>query len=303
MKKKLLIIFIVIIVVVFVGYQEIAYQTKTVMDTPRNLMRHLSTNVKSEIAQRIPSPTPFVIKAKQIHTASISATIRVPILLYHYVEYVQDKRDTIRQSLNIPPNIFDQQVMTLKNAGYTFMTAKELGEVLDGKMPLPANPVLLTFDDGHWDFDTDILPILKKYQAKATQYVIPGFTGGSDFMTQEQVQDVVNSGLVDIGAHTVHHIPLKGKLLQVVQYEIDQSKVMLEQTYHIHVVSFAYPNGAFDAQAAQVAKDAGFSTAVSTLPGIEQNQENRFYLYRLRPGYRTGASLLSYLQQNTFKAY
>ena len=97
-------------------------------------------------------------------------------------------------------------------------------------------------------------------------------------MTQAQVQDVINSGLVDVGAHTVHHISLKAKLLPIVQYEVNQSKAMLEQTYHTHVVSFAYPNGFFDAQAVQVVKDAGFSTAVSTLPGIEQNQQNRFYL-------------------------
>src|SRR5436305_285117 len=31
---------------------------------------------------------------------------RVPILLYHYVEYVTDKNDTKRQSLNIEPFAF-----------------------------------------------------------------------------------------------------------------------------------------------------------------------------------------------------
>lgn len=303
MKKNLLIIFIVLVPIGIFLYKEFAYQTKTVVDTPRNFMKHLPQDVRNDIAKHIPSPTPISLEKQKTQPASISATIRVPIFLYHYVENVKDTKDKIRMSLNIPPNIFEQQVKTLQNAGYTFMTAKDLGDVLDGRMLLPAKPILLTFDDGHWDFDTDVLPILKKYQVKATQYVIPGFTGGSDFMTQAQVQDVVNSGLVDVGAHTVHHISLKGKLLPVVQYEVNQSKYMLEQTYHISVVSFAYPNGFFDAQAAQVVKAAGFSTAVSTLPGIEQNQQNRFYLFRLRPGYRTGAGLLSYLQQNTFSTY
>ncbi|HSW87836.1 MAG TPA: polysaccharide deacetylase family protein [Candidatus Saccharimonadales bacterium] len=302
MKKNLLffILLLLIPISIFILYKD---QTRTVVDSPHTIMRKLPEDVKKELEkQRVPSPTPISIE-KQIQQASLSATIRVPIFLYHYVENIQDKKDKIRVSLNIPPNIFEQQVQTLVNAGYIFMTAKELGEVLDGKIQLPPKPILITFDDGHWDFATDVLPILKKYQVKATQYVIPGFTGGSDFMTQAQVQEVVNSGLVDVGAHTVHHISLKGKLLPIVQYEVNQSKTMLEQTYHIHVVSFAYPNGFFDAQAAQVVKDAGFSTAVSTLPGIEQNQQNRFYLYRLRPGYRTGEGLLAYLQQNTFKAY
>jgi len=261
-------------------------KTKAVIDSKKTEMKSIPPEIK-----------------KQIATASPSATFRVPILLYHYVEYVKDKRDTIRQSLNINPYVFEQQVKTLSDAGYTFMSAKELGDVLDGKLKIPDKPVLLTFDDGHWDFYTDILPILKKYKAKATAYIIPGFTGGSDFMTTQQVQEVADSGLVEIGAHTVHHISLKNKLLSVVQYEVNESKTMLENSYHIHVVSFAYPNGAFDVQSVKVVKDAGFETAVSTVPGIEQNQVNRYFLFRLRPGGRTGQSLLDWLSKSTFKHY
>jgi peptidoglycan/xylan/chitin deacetylase (PgdA/CDA1 family) len=168
---------------------------------------------------------------------------------------------------------------------------------------MPEKPLLLTFDDGHWDFATNVLPILKKHQVKATQYVIPGFTGGSDFMTENQVWNVVSSGLVDVGAHTVHHISLAGKPLHEVQYEIGESKRMLENTYHIQVVSFAYPNGSFDNQAADVVKMAGFTTGVSTVPGIIQSNANRFFLYRLRPGHRTGIDLLHWLQQSEFKPF
>ena len=240
---------------------------------------------------------------KELKLATPSATFRVPILLYHYVEIVQDKKDTKRMELNISPSVFEQQLQTLKDAGYTFMTAKDLGDVLDGKTKMPDKPVLITFDDGHWDFDTVVLPILKKYQIKATQYVIPGFTGGSDFMSQTQVNDIVKSGLVDVGAHTVHHLALKGIPAETVKKEIDDSKTMLEDTYHIKVVSFAYPYGSFDQQAVDLVKEDRFTTAVSTVPGIEQNQTNRYFLYRLRPGYRTGQSLITYLAQNTFIAY
>lgn len=240
---------------------------------------------------------------KQLAIASPSATFRVPILLYHYVENIQNPNDKLRVELNVPPAVFEQQVVTLKNAGYTFMTAKELGEVLDGKMKMPEKPILLTFDDGHWDFATDVLPILEKYHVVATSYVITGFIGGSDFMTPEELQEVIDSGLVDVGAHTVDHISLANKPLETVQYQVDQSKKTLEQNYHLSVVSFAYPNGSFDQQAAQVVRDDGFSTAVSTVPGIEQNQANRFFMYRIRPGYRTGDTLLTWLSQTQFAAY
>lgn len=269
------------------------------------LIKHIFTSkieFKTETSKTIVRTLPVDVK-KRIEAASPSATMRVPILMYHYVEYVQDKNDTIRQSLNINPFIFEKQIKTLSEAGYTFMTASELGEVLDGKRFLPPKPILLTFDDGHWDFATDILPILKKYHAKSTQYVIPGFTGGSDFMSKKQVQEAIDSGIVDIGAHTVHHMSLKGEPLARVKYEVEESKKMLEDTYHIKVVSFAYPNGSFDTQAEKVVKESGFTTSVSTVPGIQQSQGSRYFLYRLRPGGRTGKVLLDWLSQDTFHAF
>lgn len=269
---------------------------------PESLINALQLEALEPMQNTVPEDVKKQIRYQQQYS-SISATVRVPILFYHYVEYVKDKKDTIRQSLTIPPNIFEQQIQTLQNAGYEFMTAKDLGDVLDGKMSLPKNPVLITFDDGHWDLDTTILPILKKYHVKATAYIVPGFLGGSDFLTQKQLQEVINSGLIDIGAHTVHHVSLKGKLLPLVITEVTQSKVMLEQLYHLHVVSFAYPYGTFDTQAISVVRNAGFTTAVSTIPGILQNQTNRFFLYRIRPGYRIGQVLLQYLHQDTFSPY
>lgn len=285
-SRKFLVIFSIIIIL-FLGFIAfIKLQLRPVIETRKTEVSTIPKDVK-----------------KELKNASPSATFRVPILMYHYVEYVQNKKDTIRQSLNISPSVFDQQVKTLQNDGYTFMTASELADVLDGKKTLPPKPILLTFDDGHWDLYTNVLPILEKYHAKATAYIISGFIGGSDFLTGNQLQKVIQSGLVEIGAHTVHHIGLAKRLLPLVQYEVNKSKKQLEDTYHIKVISFAYPSGMFDQQAINVVKDAGFKTSVSTIPGIKQNQANRFFLYRLRPGYRTGEMLLKYLQQEQFRPW
>jgi peptidoglycan/xylan/chitin deacetylase (PgdA/CDA1 family) len=233
---------------------------------------------------------------RQLPKEPLLITYRVPVLIYHYVEYVRDEKDTIRQSLNINPFTFEQQIIVLKKAEYTFITAGELGRVLDGEMNMPKKPILLTFDDGHWDLYTDVLPILKKYNVKATAYIVPGLLGGSDFLKPDQVQQIVDSGLIEIGAHTVHHSYLKKLDLKTVKKEVEVSKAMLEDEFHIPVVSFAYPYGAFDAQAIEIVKNAGFKTAVSTLPGIEVNQADRYFIYRIRPGGRVGDTLINYLQ-------
>ncbi len=245
-------------------------------------------------------PPEIEIMLKNITPAT---SIRVPILMYHYVEHVTDTRDTIRQSLNTPPAIFEAQISTLKHAGYTFLTARELGYVLDGERSLPYKPVIITIDDGHWDVYTDILPILKKYKVKATLYHVAGFTGGSDFLSEEQLKSVVKSGLVELGSHTVHHVNLQGRGREEVLMEITLSKHMLELTFGTKIDSFAYPNGGFDLQAVELAKEAGYKTAVSTVPGIESSQQNRFFLPRLRPGNRTGETLLHWLEKDTFTPY
>lgn len=222
--------------------------------------------------------------------------IRIPILLYHYVEYIKDEGDTIRKSLNIIPYIFEEQVKTLKNAGYYFITLADLANALDDKNNLNPKSVILTFDDGYRDFYTDVFPILKKYQVKAVVYIVPNFLNKPNNMDTWMVSEIAKSGLVEIGAHTMDHTYLAGLPLQRVKYEIEQSKKYLEKNFGVRVVSFAYPYGAFDNQAIDVVKKAGIRTAVTTINGIFAQDINRFFLYRIRPGVRTGEELLDFLK-------
>lgn len=239
-----------------------------------------------------------VLGANSKDTFTIKALpkmIRVPILMYHYVEYVKDKGDTIRQSLSLSPYTFEEEVKTLVEAGYTFMTNAEVADALSGKIPLPSRPVALTFDDGYRDFYTDVYPILKKYQAKATVYIISGFLDYPNNMFAWQVGQIADEGLVEIGAHTVNHAWLKGLPQQTLTYEVTESKKTLETLIGKPVVSFAYPYGAFDVPSIETLAAAGFTSAVSTIPGADQHQTHRYFLCRLRPGGKTGETLLSWL--------
>lgn len=277
-------VFACFILIIFAGIHFfLQNQTKPVLETSKSEIKTMPHSMKKLLKER-----------KKISNTN---PIQAPILMYHYVEYVSDKRDTIRQSLNINPNVFEEQIQTLKNAGYTFLTASELSDVFDGKKQAPKKPVLLTFDDGHNDLEEVILPILKKYNVRATAYIITGFLDHLDFLSSQQLTNVIKSGLVEIGAHTVHHVSLSGKLPFIVKNEVEESKSFLEENFKLKIVSFAYPNGAFDEQAIQIVKNAGFKTAVSTVFGTKQSDKNRFFLYRVRPGYMTGEVLLNYLEK------
>lgn len=225
-------------------------------------------------------------------------SFRVPIFLYHYVEYVKDEGDTIRQSLNITPYVFDQEVKTLLDAGYTFITLSDLADALDDKISLPSKPVILTFDDGYRDFYTDVFPILKKYQVRAVVFVVPNFLNKQNNLDTWMLLDIAKSGLVEIGAHTMNHLYLSGLPLQMVKYEVEYSKQYLEKILGEQVDSFAYPYGAFDNVAIDVVKKAGFRSAVTTISGIFVLDVNRYFLSRVRPGGRVGTALLDLLEES-----
>lgn len=225
------------------------------------------------------------------------SSISVPILIYHYVEYVKDEKDTIRKSLNIPPSIFVKQIETLKNAGYTFITASELMDVMDGKIDSPLKPVIITFDDGYRDFYTDVFPILKRYNIKAVAYIVSGFLDKPNYMFTWQLKEIARNGLVEIGAHTIHHYALRGLDFLTAKYEIEESRKTLERLIGRPVVSFAYPDGSFDEQAMKLVREAGFRSAVTTTHGYEVNQNNKYSMYRIHPGNKVDNFLLNFLEQ------
>lgn len=237
---------------------------------------------------------------KSIENVKPTKQFYIPILLYHYVEYVKDPGDTIRKSLNIIPVVFDEEVKTLKNAGYTFLTPKDLADILDEKMELPQKPVILTFDDGYRDFYTDVYPILKKYNVKAVAFIVPNFLNKPNNMDTWMLKELAKSNLVEIGAHTMNHSYLAGLPKKRVEYEVIESKKYLEKILGIPIVSFAYPYGAFDNQAIKVVQDAGFKTAVTTIHGNLVMDINRYFIYRLRPGARVGESLIKFIEEKSF---
>lgn len=224
-------------------------------------------------------------------------TYHMPILMYHYIEHVKDAGDKIRISLNILPETLDKQIQTLADAGYTFITASDLADILDGIKPIPPKPIMLTFDDGYRDFYTGAFPILKKYNVKSVAYIISGFINKPNNLTDSQLEEIAKSGLVEIGAHTVHHLALKGLSDQTAKDEIINSKIQLEQKLGIPITAFAYPYGSFDINTIQFVKEAGFRTAVSTIPGAEVSNQVRFLTYRIRPGANTGKALLNLVQK------
>ena len=150
---------------------------------------------------------------------------------------------------------------------------------------------MLTFDDGYADFYYDAFPLLKKYQVKATVYIITDYIGWEGFLNKQQIQELLDSGLVEIGSHTLDHYNLKYVASSEAKRQIVESKQYLEETFNTPIETFAYPFGGFNDDVVQITKEASYSAAVSVIPGMTQSPDNLFYLSRIRAGSLTAYGL------------
>lgn len=105
-------------------------------------------------------------------------------------------------------------------------------------------------------------------------------------MTDEQVRNLRRMGM-DVGAHTVTHPILTRLSPGDAQREMFEGKVQLESILGAPIQLFAYPNGVpqqdYAAEHARMARDCGFTAAVSTAWGTAGPQSDRFQLPRFTP--------------------
>ena len=143
-------------------------------------------------------PTTFVEKP-------IYKTYKVPILTYHYIEYPTNPDDTIRKGLTVLPSNFEAQIINLRENEYKFITPYDLYLALKGEKEISEKSVIVTFDDGFGDFYTDAYPIIKKYEIPVTVFMVTGLINQPNYLTYEQIIDILKSGYVEFGSHSWSH--------------------------------------------------------------------------------------------------
>ncbi|MCC7289120.1 polysaccharide deacetylase family protein [bacterium] len=210
--------------------------------------------------------------------------VYAPILMYH-----------------LTPADFEQQLITLKSRGYTAITMSELTDGLRDPTKLPAKPVAITFDDGYSDQFT-AFSLLKKYNMKATFYVITSGNAsnycigmnrkrnqatpcGDNFMNTAEIKQLDQSGIIEIGGHTVDHLNLASLSAQNQAFQIKESKRALEALLGHPIRSFAYPYGSFNQSAVDQVVAAGYDNAVTTVAGTNHTTGQLFTLTRVRDPY------------------
>ena len=97
-----------------------------------------------------------------------SLGIKVPIIMYHSVLKDPSKSN----DYVISPIDVEKDFIYLKDNNYTTVFISDLINYVYDDIPLPKNPVVITFDDGQLNNLEYVLPLLKKYDMKANFSVV-----------------------------------------------------------------------------------------------------------------------------------
>jgi len=101
-------------------------------------------------------------------SAMPDSTLRV--LTYHRVLDPADPSAPRAAGVSATPAVFDAQMRHLAER-YRVLSADEVLDARRAGRALPARAVLVTFDDGYWDFGAIAWPILRRYSLPATVFV------------------------------------------------------------------------------------------------------------------------------------
>ena len=204
----------------------------------------------------------------------------MPVLMYHHM--VPEGQDC--NAMTITPGKFRADLDIILAKGYTPVLPGELA----AGAPLPEKPILITFDDGYRSNYDLVYPILREYGVKACISIIvlmPDLPT-DNFCTWEQLREMTDSGLVEVGSHSyrLHNLgedkgnyekdgtngverrpgetdaDFQTRVLDDIQLSHDRIAAELGS-----VTCFAYPFGCTDPDAKALV-DALFPVSLMTVP-------------------------------------
>jgi len=120
------------------------------------------------------------------------------------------------------------------------------------------------------------LRLLKQFQ----QIDLKGVPKEFSISNWGQVKDL-DQHVLEIGSHSLTHPNLDRLNTEEAQREISLSKNLIEEKLQRSINHFNYPAGAFNANIKSMARKAGYATAVSIIPGLNDYKTDIFALRRI----------------------
>jgi peptidoglycan/xylan/chitin deacetylase (PgdA/CDA1 family) len=201
-----------------------------------------------------------------------------PVIAYHKID-VPTKDIRLRGAFTLPKR-FAKQMLYLKKQGFEFYKASELIDHYRQNGKFPPKAIAVTLDDGWKDNFPNAFPILRSLGIKATIFLVPACIGQTSskvvaegenaraHLSQAEIIEMSRHG-IEFGSHTLNHHLLHQIPVENVKFEVEESKIQIENLLQKPCRIFAYPAGFFTDAVKEIVKNAGYVAAFSTVYGSQ----------------------------------
>ena len=205
-----------------------------------------------------------------------SSTVRIPVLMYHHINYAPENSSDFKKGLYVTPEIFEEQIAYLTRKNYRSISTGEFFTILNSGNNPTQKTIVLSFDDSLPTHYSKAFPILKKY-GHIGVFFVPSIVG---LLSQEQLIEMSKMGM-DIQSHSATH-PILAKVSNrmILEKEIVNSKNTLEQLTGKPVNAFAYPGCVGNSIVFNTVLNSGYNIGFSCGRSIDHTLEERAILSR-----------------------
>jgi peptidoglycan/xylan/chitin deacetylase (PgdA/CDA1 family) len=241
-------------------------------------------------------PAKDTIERKLASAAEILAKQQIPILCYHQIRDWTDKDSKSAKDYITPLSIFEDQIKTLADSGYTTILPDQLYNYLAYGDGLPEKPVMLTFDDNDLSQYENAAPLLKKYGFKAVYFIMTVTIGRPGYMSKEQIKALYDDGNV-IGSHTWDHHNVKNYEGEDWVTQVEKPSKVLEDIIGKKIDDFAYPFGLWNLEALPELQQRGIRTAFILSTKRDENQPLLTIRRMIASGFWGGKTLVNVMDK------
>jgi len=213
--------------------------------------------------------------------------LAIPILLYHRLG--RPPRGARVPGQFVSSRLFRRHLAFLRGRGYQGVRLEAL---LEATPALPAKPVAITFDDGYGCLYQQALPALVEYGFTATVFMVAGGLGTENYwevaagdvpapmLTAAEMAEMQRAGLA-FGSHTLNHPHLTALPAADARRELVESRARLEEALGAPCLTLAYPYGDWNQGVRDLAAEAGYRLACTTVRAAARLTDDRLALPRL----------------------
>lgn len=272
-NSKLIFIFVSIVVVFF-----IIWGNNQKLNNSNNSSGESTTTSSEQIQDEtvLVEAKPSIVDSLSEEDIKLSKERGLPVLMYHFF-YDATAGETGRDANYTEIHDFEEQIKYLSDNGYYVPTWDEVLGYINDKNGLPLKSVVITVDDGDESFFRLAVPILDKYNLKATSFAI------TSWYTIPQNQDLHS---VDLQSHShdMHKAGSDGKgAFLTKSYEDACTDVKTSRSIlGDNCIVFCYPFGHYNDKCKQVLKDCNYILAFTTQGGRVFPGSDPYELPRVR---------------------